>query len=217
MLNKTKTNVFEDWFSNPRNDILSGLVVAFAMIPEAIAFSGIAGVDPQVGLFGAFCISITIAIVGGRMGMITSATGSTALLTNWSEMNSASKGFKPVGVANGVTVSSGLFSFAVTGVYRCSATFHVNTNNDTRWIQTDWAYTPNGGAETSGDTYNYVQVTQSDTTYSSFMREKYWNIAHTGDTVELRIGSNNGITVRGSTDQNGGDTWVFFEKVAEAV
>ena len=80
MLNKTKTNVFEDWFSNPRKDILSGLVVAFAMIPEAIAFSGIAGVDPQVGLFGAFCLSITIAIVGGRMGMITSATGSTALL-----------------------------------------------------------------------------------------------------------------------------------------
>ena len=48
MLNKTKTYVFEDWFSNPRKDILSGLVVAFAMIPEAIAFSGIAGVDPQV-------------------------------------------------------------------------------------------------------------------------------------------------------------------------
>ncbi len=68
------------WIKNPSKDILSGLVVAFAMIPEAIAFSGIAGVDPQVGLFGAFCLSITIAIVGGRMGMITSATGSTALL-----------------------------------------------------------------------------------------------------------------------------------------
>lgn len=68
------------WFSHPGPELLSGLVVAFAMIPEAIAFSGIAGVDPQVGLFGAFCLSITIALVGGRSAMITSATGSTALL-----------------------------------------------------------------------------------------------------------------------------------------
>ena len=67
-------------FGNPSKDLLSGLVVAFAMIPEAIAFSGIAGVDPQVGLFGAFLLSITIAFVGGRSAMITSATGSTALL-----------------------------------------------------------------------------------------------------------------------------------------
>ena len=72
--------MIQQWFENPRKDILSGLVVAFAMIPEAIAFSGIAGVDPQVGLFGAFCLSVTIALVGGRLGMITSATGSTALL-----------------------------------------------------------------------------------------------------------------------------------------
>ena len=70
----------QNWFSNPRRDVLSGLVVAFAMIPEAIAFSGIAGVDPRVGLFGAFCLSVTIAFVGGRTAMITSATGSTALL-----------------------------------------------------------------------------------------------------------------------------------------
>ena len=50
------------------------------MIPEAIAFSGIAGVDPRVGLFGAFLLSVTLAIFGGRMAMITSVTGSTALL-----------------------------------------------------------------------------------------------------------------------------------------
>ena len=77
---KSKTKLVNQWIGNPSKDFLSGLVVAFAMIPEAIAFSGIAGVDPQVGLFGAFCLSITIALVGGRMGMITSATGSTALL-----------------------------------------------------------------------------------------------------------------------------------------
>ncbi|WP_320664268.1 SulP family inorganic anion transporter [Prochlorococcus sp. MIT 1223] len=80
MLARSKTNNLNQWIGNPSKDVLSGLVVAFAMIPEAIAFSGIAGVDPQVGLFGAFCLSITIALVGGRMGMITSATGSTALL-----------------------------------------------------------------------------------------------------------------------------------------
>ena len=69
-----------EWWGRPHRDLLSGLVVAFAMIPEAIAFSGIAGVDPRVGLFGAFLLSVTLAIVGGRTAMITSATGSTALL-----------------------------------------------------------------------------------------------------------------------------------------
>ncbi len=80
MIKRSEPSIISQWISSPRRDILSGLVVAFAMIPEAIAFSGIAGVDPQVGLFGAFCLAVTIALVGGRLGMITSATGSTALL-----------------------------------------------------------------------------------------------------------------------------------------
>ena len=80
MAQRSSPSLVNQWFANPSRDLLSGLVVAFAMIPEAIAFSGIAGVDPAVGLFGAFCLSITIAVVGGRMAMITSATGSTALL-----------------------------------------------------------------------------------------------------------------------------------------
>jgi len=75
-----KNYLSRNWLEDPKSNILSGIVVALAMIPEAIVFSGIAGVDPAVGLFGAFCLSITIAIVGGRIGMITSATGSTALL-----------------------------------------------------------------------------------------------------------------------------------------
>jgi SulP family sulfate permease len=70
----------KEWWGTPHRDLLSGLVVAFAMIPEAIAFSGIAGVDPRVGLFGAFLLAVTLAVVGGRTAMITSATGSTALL-----------------------------------------------------------------------------------------------------------------------------------------
>ena len=73
MAKRSSPTLVNQWLANPSKDLLSGLVVAFAMIPEAIAFSGIAGVDPKVGLFGAFCLSLTIAVVGGRMAMITSA------------------------------------------------------------------------------------------------------------------------------------------------
>lgn len=68
------------WFGNIKGDILAGIVVALALIPEAIAFSLIAGVDPMVGLYASFCIAVTIAFVGGRPGMISAATGATALL-----------------------------------------------------------------------------------------------------------------------------------------
>lgn len=70
----------QDWFSNVRNDLLAGLVVALALIPEAIAFSIIAGVDPQVGLYASFSIATLIAFVGGRPGMISAATGAMALV-----------------------------------------------------------------------------------------------------------------------------------------
>ncbi|MGJ8518387.1 SulP family inorganic anion transporter [Carnimonas bestiolae] len=70
----------QTWFSNIRGDILAGIVVALALIPEAIAFSIIAGVDPKVGLYASFCISVVIAIAGGRPGMISAATGAMALL-----------------------------------------------------------------------------------------------------------------------------------------
>jgi sulfate permease, SulP family len=70
----------EQWFSNIRTDILTGLVVGLALIPESIAFSAIAGVDPQVGLYASFCIAVTIAFFGGRTAMISAATGSMALL-----------------------------------------------------------------------------------------------------------------------------------------
>tara|TARA_R110000787_G_scaffold9353_14_gene32801 strand:+ start:340 stop:1830 length:1491 start_codon:yes stop_codon:yes gene_type:complete len=70
----------KDWFANVRGDLLAGLVVALALIPEAIAFSIIAGVDPKVGLYASFCIAVTIAFTGGRPGMISAATGAMALL-----------------------------------------------------------------------------------------------------------------------------------------
>ena len=74
------TTIKEEWFSNIRNDILSGMVVALALIPEAIAFSIIAGVNPMVGLYASFCIAVTISFTGGRKAMISAATGSTALI-----------------------------------------------------------------------------------------------------------------------------------------
>ncbi len=69
-----------DWLGNIKGDILAGLVVALALIPEAIAFSIITGVDPKVGLDASFSIAVITAIVGGRPGMISAATAATAVL-----------------------------------------------------------------------------------------------------------------------------------------
>ncbi len=63
-----------------RVEVLAGLVVALALIPEAISFSIIAGVDPRVGLFASFTMAVTIAFVGGRPAMISAATGAVALV-----------------------------------------------------------------------------------------------------------------------------------------
>lgn len=70
----------DEWLGNVKGDILSGLVVALALIPEAIAFSIIAGVDPKVGLYASFSIAVITAFFGGRPGMISAATGAMALL-----------------------------------------------------------------------------------------------------------------------------------------
>jgi sulfate permease, SulP family len=74
------SRVQHEWFSNIRGDLLAGMVVALALMPEAIAFSIIAGVDPKVGLYASFCIAVVTAFVGGRPGMISAATGAMALL-----------------------------------------------------------------------------------------------------------------------------------------
>lgn len=73
-------SIRRDWLSNVRGDLLAGLVVALALIPEAIAFSIIAGVDPKVGLYASFSIAVIIAFTGGRPGMISAATGAMALV-----------------------------------------------------------------------------------------------------------------------------------------
>ncbi|GEC17122.1 SulP family sulfate permease [Nitrobacter winogradskyi] len=74
------TRLRREWFGNIRGDVLAGLVVALALIPEAIAFSIIAGVDPKVGLYASFSIAAISAFVGGRPGMISAATAATAVL-----------------------------------------------------------------------------------------------------------------------------------------
>lgn len=74
-------NLRQEWLSNIRGDLLAGMVVALALIPEAIAFSIIAGVDPKVGLYASFCIAVVIAVAGGRPGMISAATGAMVMVT----------------------------------------------------------------------------------------------------------------------------------------
>src|SRR5215207_6830816 len=68
------------WLGNVRADVLAGLVVALALIPEAISFSILAGVDPKVGLYAAFSMAVVIAFAGGRPAMISAATGAMAML-----------------------------------------------------------------------------------------------------------------------------------------
>src|SRR5690606_27649100 len=65
---------------NPKNDILSGLTVALALVPEAVAFAFVAGIDPLVGLYGAFIMGIVTALFGGRPGMISGAAGAMAVV-----------------------------------------------------------------------------------------------------------------------------------------
>lgn len=75
-----KSYLKKNWSGNLRNELLAGMVVALALIPEAIAFSIIAGLDPKVGLYASFCIAVVTAFFGGRPGMISAATGAMALV-----------------------------------------------------------------------------------------------------------------------------------------
>lgn len=72
--------IFNNFTVNPKNDILSGLTVALALVPEAVAFAFVAGIDPLVGLYGAFMMGIVTALFGGRPGMISGATGAMAVV-----------------------------------------------------------------------------------------------------------------------------------------
>ena len=75
-----RSKTMQEWFGNIRADILAGIVVSLALIPEAIGFSLIAGVDPSVGLYASVAIAMVIALVGGRPGMISAATAAVAVV-----------------------------------------------------------------------------------------------------------------------------------------
>lgn len=72
--------LFNNFTHNPKNDILSGLTVALALVPEAVAFAFVAGIDPLVGLYGAFMMGLVTALFGGRPAMISGATGAMAVV-----------------------------------------------------------------------------------------------------------------------------------------
>ena len=74
------TKFIEKRVLNVRNDILSGVTVALALVPEAVAFAFVAGVDPLVGLYAAFMVGLITAVFGGRPGMISGATGALAVV-----------------------------------------------------------------------------------------------------------------------------------------
>lgn len=75
-----RQKTIKNFTQNPKNDILSGLTVALALVPEAVAFAFVAGIDPLVGLYGAFMMGIVTALFGGRPGMISGATGAMAVV-----------------------------------------------------------------------------------------------------------------------------------------
>lgn len=70
----------KEWFGNIKGDLLAGIVVCMALIPEAIGFSIVAGVDPMIGVYASFCMSLIISVFGGRTGMISAAAGAMALV-----------------------------------------------------------------------------------------------------------------------------------------
>jgi len=72
--------IFKNFTFSPKNDVLSGLTVALALVPEAVAFAFVAGVDPMVGLYGAFMMGLITSLFGGRPGMISGATGAMAVV-----------------------------------------------------------------------------------------------------------------------------------------
>ena len=72
--------LFNSFVGNPKNDILSGITVALALVPEAVAFAFVAGIDPLVGLYGAFMMGLITSLFGGRPGMISGATGAMAVV-----------------------------------------------------------------------------------------------------------------------------------------
>ena len=139
---------------------------------------------------------------------------STVTLTNWGQMNSQTHyGFKTVGSA--MNVSSGIFTASKLGVYRVYSEIHVVKGSDTRWIQADIKFKPNGGSFIGGDIYDFLAVAESTTTYLTINRTRYYNFNHAGDECKLQVGSSQSLQING--EANNFDTMICFEWIAPAV
>jgi hypothetical protein len=140
--------------------------------------------------------------------------GASSTLTNWGQMNSQTHyGYKQVGSV--MNVSSGSFTTSKLGLYRVYCEAHFSCSNDSRWIQVDLKFTPNGGSTVGGDLYDNVHISESSSTYLVSNRMRYYNFNHTGDQCYMYVGSSASITLKGST--NDFDTMICFEWIAPAV
>ena len=139
---------------------------------------------------------------------------STVTLTNWGQMNSQTYyGFKQVGSA--MNVSSGIFTANKLGVYRVYSEIHCVKGADTRWIQADIKFKPNGGSFIGGDIYDFLAVAEGTTTYVTANRTRYYNFNHAGDECKLIVGSSQSLQINGAT--NDFDTMICFEWIAPPV
>ncbi len=140
--------------------------------------------------------------------------GASSTITNWAQMNSQTNyGYKQVGSA--MSVSSGMFTTTKLGLYRVYCEAHFSCGNDSRWIQVDLKFIPNGGSAIGGDLYENVHVSESSSTYLVANRMRYFNFNHTGDQCYMYVGSSQTIELRGAA--NDFDTWIGFEWIAPAV
>ena len=160
---------------------------------------------PQNNNVSMFALQANQTITGGA---------SSSLLTNWGQMNSQTHyGYKQVGSA--MSVSSGVFTTSKLGLYRVYCEAHFSCGNDSRWIQVDLKFKPNGGSFIGGDIYENVHVSESSSTYLTANRMRYYNFNHTGDECKMLIASSQTIALIGST--NDFDTMICFEWIAPAV
>ena len=109
--------------SNPKNDILSGLTVALALVPEAVAFAFVAGIDPMVGLYGAFMMGIVTSLIGGRPGMISGATGAMAVVMVHLIQRGNQVGLELLSPIDNLGLYWLFFTLLIVGVIQASAGF----------------------------------------------------------------------------------------------
>ena len=161
-----------------------------------------------------FPVNNNITIFGLTSNVTVSST-SLSTLTGWSQLNSQNThGFKPVGAT--VSESSGYFTPSKLGLYKIQADINMYNNSSSsgiRWIEIDLAFTPNGQSEIGGDQYNFIGYEQSDTTYMTGNRVRYYNFNNAGDKVRIRVASSASVLIQGTGASNF-DTQIMFEWVA---